>query len=217
MRFAFYVSGKGGRLCKFLMQASDEERGQIALVVSEDVLPVETMEIINRNGIKCYVFDYKEITGNGNKEKNIELSNLMLDSFEKNKIDYCFCFGRHILAGDLIKKYHCRMINFHASILPMFPGVGAIDKAVESGAAFLLGNTAHFVDEKVDGGPIIMQSVVPVKAFLDNGRDYDVVLDLQIEMMKKIMKLLNESRITVEGKMAKIAGADYNKGCIFPR
>lgn len=216
MRFAFYISGKGGRLCKFLMQASDEEREQIALVVSEDVLPALTMEIIHRSRIKCCIFNYKELTGNNNKEKNIALSKLMLESFEENEIDYSFCFGRHILVGDLIRRYHYRMINFHSSILPMFPGVGAIDKAVESGKIFLLGNTAHFIDETVDGGPIIMQSVIPVQAFLDSDKDYDIVLDFQIEMIKKIMKFLNEGRITVEGRIVKITGADYCKGYIFP-
>ncbi len=210
------MSGKGGRLRKFLAQATEEEKRQIALVVSDNVLPDETEEIIQRSGIRHCTFDYKELTGSSNKEKNMELSNLMLESFESGKIDYCFCFGCHILTGDLIEKYRHRMLNFHSSLLPMFPGVNAIDKAVESGTVFLLGNTVHFIDETVDGGPIIMQSVIPVRAFEESGGDYDVVLDLQIEMIQKLMALLNEDRIVVEERKVRIIGADYQKGYVFP-
>lgn len=216
MKFAFYVSRNAGRLYKFLQQASIIEKRQIVLVVSEDRLSPALVEILEKNNIKYHMFEYENLGGNSNHEKNIELSNLMLRAFEENAIDYCFCFGRHILGGQLLERYHNRIINFHPAILPMFPGNRAIDQAVASNSVFLIGNTAHFINEEVDSGPIIMQSVIPIQFFYNSGNDYDAILDIQIEMLKKIMDLLENNRIIIEGQTVQIIGADYDLGCIFP-
>lgn len=217
MKFAFYVSRNAGRLLKFLQQASSIEKEQIVLVVSEDRLPSSLVEILQKNDIKYQLYEYEELDGYGNQEKNLELSNLMLRAFAENRIDYCFCFGRHILGGQLLERYHNRIINFHPAILPMFPGNKAIDQAVASNSVFLIGNTAHFINEELDSGPIIMQSVIPIQSFYDSGNDYDAILDIQIEMLKKIMNLLENDRIVVEGHIVRIIGANYDHGHIFPQ
>ena len=149
-------------------------------------------------------------------EKNILFSNCMKKVFDNNKIDYCFSFGSHILSGEILKTYRNRIINFHPSILPMYPGLYAIDQAVKDEKSFLIGNTAHFIDEGIDSGPIIMQSVLPIQAFCDSKGNYDLVLDLQVEMMKKIIKLLSENKIIEKENKIIILGADYNKSFIFP-
>ena len=77
--------------------------------------------------------------------------------------------------GKLLEAYRNKIINFHPSLLPSYPGLNAIDKAIE-GNSLLLGNTAHFIDEKVDTGPIIMQSILPISLF----NHYEDVLSLQI-------------------------------------
>jgi len=52
-------------------------------------------------------------------------------------------------------------LNIHPSLLPAFPGLDAQRQAVEHGVKYS-GCTVHFVDETLDGGPIITQRVVPV-------------------------------------------------------
>ena len=95
------------------------------------------------------------------------------------------------------------MINFHPSILPHFPGINSIDRAL-AGKVNLLGNTAHFIDEGVDTGPIIMQSVIHKSKFVD----YDSILDLQLPMIDQIFKWLIEERINVNNGEVKIINSD---------
>lgn len=61
-----------------------------------------------------------------------------------------------ILGGPFIRRFAGRIINVHPSLLPAFPGVGAIDQALDYGVR-LIGVTVHFVEEGVDSGPVLLQ------------------------------------------------------------
>jgi phosphoribosylglycinamide formyltransferase-1 len=61
-----------------------------------------------------------------------------------------------LLGGAFIRRFAGRIVNVHPSLLPAFPGLGAIEQAIEYGVA-VMGVTVHFVDEGVDTGPIILQ------------------------------------------------------------
>jgi phosphoribosylglycinamide formyltransferase-1 len=68
-----------------------------------------------------------------------------------------------VLSAEFINAYRGRILNIHPSLLPAFPGLNAPQQALEQGAK-LSGCTVHFVDETLDGGPIIMQREVAVRA-----------------------------------------------------
>ncbi len=63
----------------------------------------------------------------------------------------------------LIESYKNRMLNIHPSLLPSFPGVGAVEQALAHGVK-ISGCTVHLVELEVDSGPIIQQAAVPVLA-----------------------------------------------------
>lgn len=214
MRIGFYISGKSTRLSKYFRTGYYSGSG-ICFVFSDEPIENKLREELEEYGIEYYDIDYGKLEGDVEKKRSA-FSDCLLCELEKRKIDYCISFGKHILVGDILQKYKNKIINFHPALLPMFRGNRAIDQAVEDGSAMLVGNTAHFVDEGVDTGMIIMQSVVPIKAFFDSGRDYDVVLDLQIEMLEKIILLLNSDRIRIVNDKVEIIGADYSKAHIYP-
>jgi phosphoribosylglycinamide formyltransferase-1 len=66
-----------------------------------------------------------------------------------------------LLSPCFIEAFKDRILNIHPSLLPAFPGLDAQRQALEHGAE-VSGCTVHFVDETLDGGPIIAQRVVPV-------------------------------------------------------
>jgi phosphoribosylglycinamide formyltransferase 1 len=61
-----------------------------------------------------------------------------------------------LLGREFIRRFAGRIVNVHPSLLPAFPGVGAIEQAVAHGVR-VTGVTVHFVDEGVDSGPILLQ------------------------------------------------------------
>lgn len=61
-----------------------------------------------------------------------------------------------ILSGPFIRRFESRIVNVHPSLLPAFPGVRAIEQAIDYGVR-VTGVTVHFVDEGVDSGPVILQ------------------------------------------------------------
>jgi len=64
-----------------------------------------------------------------------------------------------LLAPEFLARFPERVINVHPALLPAFPGMRAIDQAIEYGVK-VFGVTVHFVDEGVDTGPIIAQRAV---------------------------------------------------------
>lgn len=214
MRYAFYISGRSGRLTKAIEQFGGDILEKIILVVSDAKVEPNLRELLKENHIALETINDADLIGT-RKEKNLQISNFILEQLEKNTIDYMFSFGSHILSGELLERYSYKLINFHPAILPMFPGVKSIDQAVNYGNVLLVGNTAHFIDAGMDTGKIIMQSVIPVKHFLDT-QDYDVVLDLQIEMLNKLIRVIDDNRLRVSNEKAIIDGADYSRNVIFP-
>jgi phosphoribosylaminoimidazolecarboxamide formyltransferase/IMP cyclohydrolase len=61
----------------------------------------------------------------------------------------------------MLAAFAGRMINLHPALLPAFPGAHAVRDALAAGVK-VTGATVHFVDDSLDGGPIIVQDSVPV-------------------------------------------------------
>lgn len=66
-----------------------------------------------------------------------------------------------ILSPWFVQRYMGRIINTHPSLLPAFVGKDAPAQAIAAGVK-VSGVTVHFVDDSLDGGPIIAQQCVPV-------------------------------------------------------
>jgi formyltetrahydrofolate deformylase len=66
-----------------------------------------------------------------------------------------------ILSGAFLDRLGAPVINIHHSFLPAFAGAGPYEQAKDRGVK-LIGATAHYVTEELDGGPIIEQDVVRV-------------------------------------------------------
>lgn len=208
--FAFYVSGTAGRLLKLI-----EHRSVILdhtkLVVNDKVENRRLRQSLIARGIDYIEIDYNKLELKG-EQKNEYLSDVLLNKFIEKKIDYCFCFGGRILKGDLLNVYRNKIINFHPSLLPMFPGEKSIDQALSKNV-HLLGNTAHFIDEGVDTGAIIMQSVLPRQ----NYTDYNSLLDLQLPMIEQIFDWIIEERLFVSDNRVAIKNANYGSAVFYPQ
>jgi len=200
MRFAFYVSNKATRLKKFLLKNKKNIRiKQIKFVLIDNINNKELKTICNSLGIKIYEINLDKV-----KNENEYVSEYFLDKLVLHKVDYAFIFCNRILKGKILSAYKNKIINFHPSLLPSYKGLNAIDQAVKDNA-FLLGNTAHFINEKLDSGPIIMQNIVPFVKY----KNYDDILDNQIIMLEQIIVWLKENRLIIDNDRVIVKNANY--------
>ncbi|SDB07552.1 formyltetrahydrofolate-dependent phosphoribosylglycinamide formyltransferase [Desulfonatronum thiosulfatophilum] len=104
-----------------------------------------------------------------------------------------------LVGPDLLAAFPWRVLNIHPALLPSFPGL----HAQEQGAAYgvrLAGCTVHFVDEKVDHGPVIIQAAVPALAE-DTGETLGQrILRLEHRIYPQAVQWLAQGRLEVQGR-----------------
>lgn len=107
-----------------------------------------------------------------------------------------------VLGEDFVRHYAGRLLNIHPSLLPSFPGLHTHRRAIEAGVR-VHGATVHFVTPELDGGPIVIQAVVPVLADDDEDRLASRVLAEEHRIYPQAVRWFVEGRlfITREGRV----------------
>ena len=85
----------------------------------------------------------------------------LIDAFEP-KLVVLAGFMR-ILSADFVRHYEGRLLNIHPSLLPKYKGMHTHQRAIDAGDREH-GCSVHFVTEELDGGPLVVQAVVPVES-----------------------------------------------------
>ena len=108
-----------------------------------------------------------------------------------------------IVGNEIVQAFFGRMINIHPALLPAFPGLHGQRQALLHGVK-VSGCTVHFVDESLDGGPVIVQRCVPVL----EGDDEDTlavrILKQEHRCLPEAIRLFCEGRLRIEGRTVRI-------------
>jgi phosphoribosylglycinamide formyltransferase-1 len=94
-----------------------------------------------------------------------------------------------ILDAAFVARYPDRIINVHPSLLPAFPGLGAVQQAVDYGVR-VFGVTVHFVDEGVDTGAVILQCPVEVPGVPDAEGVLDALRPVEHALLPEAVALI---------------------------
>ncbi|HMH44812.1 MAG TPA: phosphoribosylglycinamide formyltransferase [Pyrinomonadaceae bacterium] len=155
-RIAILISGRGSNM----VALADAVRGgtipnaEVAIVIS-DKRDAAGLESASKRGIETLVIERGART---RQEHDREI----VSALAARQIDLvCLAGYMRVLSSEFIDAYRGRILNIHPSLLPAFPGLDAQQQALENGAK-VSGCTVHFVDESLDGGPILRQREVPV-------------------------------------------------------
>jgi phosphoribosylglycinamide formyltransferase 1 len=111
----------------------------------------------------------------------------------------CLAGYMRLLSQYFIDEYRDRILNIHPSLLPAFPGLEAHAQVLEHGVKWT-GCTVHFVDETLDGGPIIAQKIVPV---LDNDTEETLsarILEQEHQLYAEALALVVSGKYKVVGR-----------------
>jgi phosphoribosylglycinamide formyltransferase-1 len=166
------ASGRGSNAKALLEYCRSEENlksqnpWNICLIITDNP-NAGIISIAKDFGVHCEVVEYPKGTKENAVERREQYSASLIKTLKINEaeITFAICAGfMKILTSsflDYFKESHIelsRVINIHPSLLPSFPGAHAYEDAFAYGVA-VSGATTHFVDEKIDNGPIIAQSI----------------------------------------------------------
>lgn len=155
-RVAVLISGRGSNMTA-LADAVAEGRvpgARIVLVLS-DKPQAAGLAAAKERGIETAVVERR---GRSREEHERE----MISELHARQVELiCLAGYMRLLSPCFVEEFRGRVLNIHPSLLPAFPGLDAQRQAVEHGAR-VSGCTVHFVDETLDGGPIVTQRTVPV-------------------------------------------------------
>jgi phosphoribosylglycinamide formyltransferase-1 len=128
----------------------------------------------------------------------------LLSAMQKVKADLFVLAGyMRIIGPAIVCSFPGKMMNIHPALLPSFTGLHAQRQAVQYGVR-VSGCTVHFVDESLDGGPIILQRCVRVQEGDDEDSLAERILEHEHECFPEAIKLFCEDRLEIVGRTVRI-------------
>jgi phosphoribosylglycinamide formyltransferase-1 len=155
-KIGILISGRGSNMVALADAIADGRvpNAEVAIVVSDHADAKGLIHAEARN-LKTAVAERRGRSREEHDRETIAL--LKTDAVEL----VCLAGYMRWLSGLFLDAYRNRILNIHPSLLPAFPGLHAQRQALEAGVKWT-GCTVHFVDETLDGGPIIAQRAVPI-------------------------------------------------------
>jgi len=152
------ISGSGSNLQALIDSIAHEGTpARIAAVISNRADAYGLVRA-QQAGIETRVLDHKQFDGRE------AFDAALVDTIDSFTPDLVVLAGfMRILTGDFVRHYEGRLLNIHPSLLPRHKGLHTHQRALEAGD-HEHGCSVHFVTEELDGGPLVVQAVIPVES-----------------------------------------------------
>lgn len=156
LNLAILASGRGSNFTAISEAISENKlNAQIKVLISDkaEALALEKARDLNIKAIHINLRNYASMA---------DYETELVKRLKEFDIDMVVLAGYMRLVGTtFLQAFQNRIVNIHPSLLPAFKGLKAQKQALDYGVKYS-GCTVHLVDEGMDTGPIIMQSVVPI-------------------------------------------------------
>ena len=193
---AVLISGNGSNLQAIIDKFQKDEFVNVSCVISnkKDAYGLVRAEKAN---IDNYFIDNKNFSSREEFEQTIIN---VLDKYEPNLV--VLAGFMRILSELFVNKYKNKLINIHPSLLPKYKGLDTHRKVLENQDDYH-GVTVHFVDNTLDGGPILAQTRTPVET-QDIKELEEKIHELEHKIYPEVIKDIAQKQIYVlNGKVIK--------------
>jgi len=206
VRIAVLASGRGTNLQSILDAcARGEIPGEVVVVISNKP-DAQALWRARRTGVPAILLDHREFPTRETFEARLAET---LNAYSVDLI--CLAGWLRILGPGFVRQFTGRMMNIHPSLLPQFGGRGMygerVHEAVLSAGMKISGCTVHFVDDTPDGGPIVLQSAVPVEDGDTPATLAARVADEEHRWYPLAISLFAERRLLIQGRKVRIVEA----------
>jgi len=192
-RLGILLSGRGSNFEAIAQNIeSGRLKAEIAAVISNRA-EAGGIEIARKRGLPAVVLPSKGVPREEYDRRVVaELQNRGVELV-------CLAGFMRLLTAEFCRAFPMRALNIHPSLLPAFPGIDAQKQALEHGVK-ISGCTVHFVDERLDAGPIVLQAAVPV---LDGDTEQTLAARILVEehrIYSQAIGIILSGRWCIEGR-----------------
>jgi phosphoribosylglycinamide formyltransferase-1 len=191
MKLAVLASGEGTNLQALLDKVHGQEGIEVVAVAS-DVPEARALERARASSVETGVFALRDYGDRLARDRAIA-------SWLRSRGAELIVLAGYmrLLSEEFLGTFPGRIINVHPALLPAFPGLRAVEQAIEYGVK-VFGVTVHFVDQGVDTGPVILQRAVE----LPDASSVDQVLarlhPIEHELLPEAVRLIARGAVKID-------------------
>lgn len=189
MRLAVLASGRGSNL-RALLDAGREGRLASRIVgVFSDRPRAPALAVAREHGVSA------EALKPGDFADRVAYDEALFARVAAVQPDLIVCAGYMRLISDrAVRRLQGKMINIHPSLLPAYAGLDTHARVLAAGDAET-GASVHVVTPELDGGPVLAQSCVPVRADDDATTLAARVLGVEHELLVQVVRAIERGEL----------------------
>jgi phosphoribosylglycinamide formyltransferase 1 len=191
-RIVVLASGSGTNLQAILNKLHGGDEGIEVVGVGSDQADAGALDRARRANVETAVFPTSEYEDRASRDQALG------DWIEDRKADLVVLAGyMQLLSPEFVARFRNRVINVHPALLPSFPGIDAVQQAIDHGSK-VTGVTVHFVDEGVDSGPIIVQRAVSVAESRNWAETEKKIHAAEHELLPETIRMIAAGRVRID-------------------
>lgn len=185
MRTGVLASGEGTNLQALL----DDPEVEVVAVAS-DKPDARALERAHAAGVAAMAF-----AGYGDRrERDIAIARWL----REQDVELVVLAGyMQLLSDEFLHEFPERVINVHPALLPAFPGLHAVEQALQYGVK-VFGVTVHFVDRGVDTGPVILQRAVELPEARSAADVLERLHPIEHELLPAAVRLIGRGAVRID-------------------
>jgi phosphoribosylglycinamide formyltransferase-1 len=190
-RLAVLASGEGTNLQAILDRLHGRDGIEVVAVASNKP-DAKALDRAREAGVETRTFERAEHSERAARDAEIAAW------LEAREADLIVLAGyMELLSAEFVSRYTNRIVNVHPALLPSFPGLDAVGRALEHGVR-VTGVTVHFVDEGVDSGPIIVQRAIEVPYTRDRSQLEEEIHRVEHELLPEAIRMIASGAVRVD-------------------
>jgi phosphoribosylglycinamide formyltransferase-1 len=191
MNVAVLASGAGTNLQALIDDAHGRD-GVALVAVGSDKPEARALERARAAGIATEVFAAADFADRSARDLAIA------DWLRGRGVELVVLAGyMQLLSDEFLAAFPDRIVNVHPSLLPAFPGLGAVQQALDYGVK-VFGVTVFFVDGGVDTGPVLLQRALELPAARDAGEVLEQLHEVEHTLLPEAVRLIAAGRVSFD-------------------
>ena len=198
MNIAVFASGRGTNFSAIIRAVKKGLiKANLSLLVCDNP-KAGAIARAKRAGVKVALVQREDFSTKEDFETKI------IQYLKEEKIDLIALAGfMRIIGLRILGEYKDRIINIHPALLPSFKGAHGIKETFDYGVK-VTGVTVHFVDEKMDHGPIILQAALKLEEADTLESVEEKIHKIEHKLYPEAIRLFVEGKLRIEGRKVKI-------------